>query len=149
VETFGDKMIYEGNVYWAFPPAQRIAALEAPELKALQFSRQKAEYAIEAARRICRGEISKEKLLALGEMEAKRAALIQLRGVGAWTADYVLMKCLRLSGAFPSADIGLHNAIKHQLNLSQKPSPEEIGRLAQGWKNWEAYATFYLWRSLI
>ncbi len=148
VEAFGEKIVYEGNVYWAFPKTERIAALDPDDLKLLQFSRQKAQYAIEIAQQICAGNISKEKLQSIENIEDKRNALIKLRGVGAWTADYVLMKCLRESSAFPIADVGLHNAIKLQLNLPQKPSLNEIQIMAQRWKGWEAYATFYLWRSL-
>ena len=40
---------------------------------------------------------------------------MDIRGIGAWTADYVLMKCLQQPTAFPIADVGLHNALKIQL----------------------------------
>ena len=75
-------------------------------------------------------------------------ALIHMRGVGAWTADYVLMKCLHHRAAFPIADVGLHNALKNQLGLERKPNIMEIKEIATHWEGWQAYATFYLWRSL-
>jgi DNA-3-methyladenine glycosylase II len=78
-----------------------------------------------------------------------REKLLQIRGVGEWTADYVLMKCFRIPSVFPITDVGLHNALKIHLGLSQKPSLPEIKKLAADWNPWEAYATFYLWRSLI
>ena len=55
----------------------------------------------------------------------------------------------RSTNAFPITDVGLHNAIKKQLNLKQKPSLEEIEQWSDNWKGWEAYATFYLWHSLL
>lgn len=69
-------------------------------------------------------------------------------GFGPWTANYVMMRCLRDPSAFPIEDVGLHNALKQQLKLSEKPGLAEIRQLAAAWQGWEAYATFYLWRSL-
>lgn len=68
--------------------------------------------------------------------------------MGKWTADYVAMKCLKKVEAFPIADVGLHNALKFQLGLDKKPSIDDIKEIAVNWRGWEAYATFYLWRSL-
>jgi DNA-3-methyladenine glycosylase II len=59
-----------------------------------------------------------------------------------------MMRCLRDKAAFPLEDVGLHNALKRQLQLEQKPTLAEIRKLALGWTHWEAYATFYLWKSL-
>lgn len=58
------------------------------------------------------------------------------------------MKCLHQSSAFPIADVGLHNALKVPLGLNRKPTIEEIKEVATNWQGWQAYATFYLWRSL-
>ena len=74
--------------------------------------------------------------------------LISIRGVGDWTADYTIMKCFDINDAFPIADVGIHNALKGILGLDKKPTIEEIEKLSVNWSGWEAYATFYLWRSL-
>lgn len=71
-----------------------------------------------------------------------------IRGVGEWTADYVMMKCLHHPTAFPITDVGLHNALKIQLGLKRKPTLEEIKEFAANWEGLQAYAVFYLWRSL-
>ena len=75
-------------------------------------------------------------------------ALIRIRGIGPWTANYVLMRCLQMPMAFPIADVGLHLALKQALGWDRKPTIPEIRELAAGWSGWEAYATFYLWRLL-
>lgn len=74
--------------------------------------------------------------------------LIQIRGIGPWTAHYVLMRCLRFHTAFPIDDVGLQNAIKYVLDRENKPTKDEILQLSSTWTGWEAYATFYLWRFL-
>jgi DNA-3-methyladenine glycosylase II len=148
VETFGTSLDWEGRTYWAFPTPERIAALTTEDLTALQFTGKKAEYLIGVANLMAEGSLTKAGLLAMSDFLAMEKDLLRIRGIGPWTANYVLMRCLRNPAAFPLADVGLHNALKHVLGLEAKPSLEEIRQLAEGWRGWEAYATFYLWRVL-
>lgn len=149
VENFGGKWHYNGSAYHFFPACSQIAALEVNDLRALQFSRSKAEYLINLARCFDDGRISLAQLKSVGDYEAQKAALMKLRGVGEWTADYVLMKCLRVPVAVPLQDAGLRAALRNHLQLDDKPTIEQISKIAAGWGEWAAYATFYLWRSLI
>ena len=149
VETFGEKATRGKRDYWLFPSPETIAALEPEAFMEFQFSRNKAEYLIGVARLLAAGDISPDSLRNGNDPDMTRQTLLQIRGVGNWTADYVLMKCFRIPSAFPIGDVGLHNALKIQLGLSQKPSLAEIEKIAAAWKGWEAYATFYLWRSLV
>ncbi|MGM0803856.1 MAG: DNA-3-methyladenine glycosylase family protein [Bacillota bacterium] len=145
VENFGKKLVLHQNEYWAYPSPEIIANLQVDDLRNLQFTTRKAEYVIGIAKEIVEGRLSKE-ILRSSEDPAKH--LISLRGIGPWTADYVLMKCLLKTDAFPVADVGLQNAVMKQLKWQQKPTIKELKNQAQNWSGWEAYATFYLWRSL-
>ncbi|WKB36101.1 hypothetical protein QS257_02150 [Terrilactibacillus sp. S3-3] len=92
------------------------------------------------------GELSKQYLVSLDRKKALRE-LTNIRGIGDWSANYVMMRCLRDQRAFPIGDIGLQNAIKARLQLQEKPKPDEVKILGSHWSGWEAYATFYLERS--
>lgn len=148
VEQFGECLSFEGKQFWLFPSFEKIAGIDIEDLKRLQFTTRKAEYIICVAKAMLDGEIIKENMLQKLDYQQAKQSLMAIRGVGAWTADYVLMKCLHYTCAFPIADVGLHNALKQQLGLAQKPTIEEINHIAANWEGWEAYATFYLWRSL-
>jgi len=115
----------------------------------LQFTGKKSEYIIELAKKMTAGDLSKKRLLSYDGFESARKELMDLHGVGQWTADYVSLRCLMDPAAFPVADVGLQNAVKQQLGLSAKPTAEDIARYSKGWQNRQAYATFYLWASLI
>jgi len=147
VEQYGESLTFNGKTNWLFPSCERVATLSIDELRELQFTTRKAEYVLDLATAMAKGELSKEVLLQL-DPSVIREKLIAIRGVGAWTADYVRMKCFHDRTAFPVADVGLHLALKEALGLERKPTIEEIEELAINWKGWEAYATFYLWRSL-
>ncbi|MEH7610307.1 DNA-3-methyladenine glycosylase family protein [Gottfriedia acidiceleris] len=148
VEKYGESFRWKDEIFWLFPTPNVISKLEVSDLTSMKFTTRKAEYVIGIAKLMTDGLISKESLNRLESYEKKLNKLLEIRGVGNWTADYVLMKCLQEKSAFPIADVGIHNALKNQLSLEKKPSIEEIKKMAKKWKGWEAYVTFYLWRSL-
>lgn len=147
-EQFGESLLFEGETYWLFPTPKKVASLQVDDLRKLQFTTRKAEYIIDMAKAMTNGALSKELLLQQKSYQDIHKSLMKIRGVGAWTADYTIMKCLHYTNAFPIADVGLHNALKNQLKLDRKPTIEEIEEYAIHWEDWQAYATFYLWRSL-
>jgi DNA-3-methyladenine glycosylase II len=79
--------------------------------------------------------------------EAKEHRM-KIKGVGNWTANYVLMKTFHHPDAFPLEDAGLHNAIKNLKRLQCKPTTQDVLKLFKKYKGWEAYGTLYLWKSL-
>ena len=146
IETYGEKKEIDGRLYHLYPQASQIAKLETGVLRPLQISRQKESYLIGIAKEMAEGKLSKAELKDM-TYEGAKERLIQMKGVGAWTADYVLMRCLRFTEALPAMDAGLLNAIKYWLNMDRKPTKEEVYELFEAWHPWEAYATFYFWGS--
>ena len=149
IESFGRKFNFDKREFYLFPTPQTISRLTVADLRRLQFTGRKSEYIIELARKIGTGTLTKNGLLDDDHFETARKKLVELRGVGKWTAEYVCMRCLNDPTAFPVDDIGLQNAVKQQLGLNEKPTVADMLHYSAGWKNWQAYATFYLWSSLI
>lgn len=147
VQSLGESRQVGDKSYWSFPQASQVAVASVPLLRTLQFTEKKSEYILGIARNIVEGRLSKAALLQKSPEEALRT-LTALRGVGPWTASYVAMRCLGDITAYPVGDVGLQNAIKRQQGLQTKPSLQEMVALGEGWRGWQAYATFYLWRSL-
>ncbi|MDO3409756.1 DNA-3-methyladenine glycosylase [Saccharibacillus sp. CPCC 101409] len=149
VESFGRALVREGETYWLFPTAERVAGLTPEQLTEAGITTvKKCEYLIGTARLIAEGELTKEQLLQAENVKQAEKMLTRVHGIGPWTAHYVLMRCLRLPEAFPIDDVGLHNSIKYVLGLDAKPTRAHILELSAGWSLWESYATFYLWRIL-
>lgn len=148
VEKYGESLENGRSKYWLFPAAETIAGLTIEDLADLKMTIKKCEYLIDTARLIANGKLSKVDLLKEADVKAAEKKLTKIRGIGPWTAHYVLMRCLRFPNAFPIDDVGLHNAIKVITGSERKPAREEILKYSARWENWEAYATFYLWRVL-
>jgi DNA-3-methyladenine glycosylase II len=147
VENFGERLSWNNQDYFLFPTPAQVAMLNDSHLLPLQFSRQKSKYSVNIAEAFASGTISKEKLKGLPLQEAKEI-LMNVKGVGNWTANYALMKTFRYPDAFPLEDAGVHNAIKNLKRMKQKPSLAQVKRIFKNYKGWEAYATLYLWKSL-
>lgn len=146
--AYGGSLEWEGDVYYAFPGPEVFADVQLEELCTLQLTRSKARTVLDVAALIASGGLSREALLALPSPDAAEQRLLQIRGIGPWTSQYVRMRCLDDTTAFPVGDVGLQNAVKFLTGMDRKPTPAELLKLAEPWRGWEAYATFYLWRAL-
>ena len=149
VQSFGERFRIDDRIFYLFPTPEMIAKQTVSRFRQLQFTEKKSEYVIELAKKMKDGTLSKNTLLKKDSFKLVKKELMRLHGVGKWTAEYVCLRCLKDPAAFPVDDVGLQNAIKRQLRLSAKPSVDEIYKFSRRWKNWEAYATFYLWNSLM
>ncbi len=145
--AYGEKRSVAGRELWMFPKPDVLKTTSVESLTALGLSRQKARSLILVAEATASGRLTRERLSRLDVHEAERQ-LTTLPGVGPWTAQYVLMRCLRMPEAYPQSDVGLHNALKRALHQDSKPSLSEVQAFFRELSGFEAYATFYLWHDL-
>jgi AraC family transcriptional regulator of adaptative response / DNA-3-methyladenine glycosylase II len=79
------------------------------------------------------------------EPGADGAALLELPGIGPWTAAYVAMRALRDPDAIPLSDLGLRRALE-RLGVDSRPAA--VAARAEGWRPYRAYAAMHLWTTL-
>ena len=118
--------------------------LDNASLRAAGFSRQKALYCRLAAQSIIEGHLDLDALESLGD-DAARAALVALKGVGPWTAEVYLLRCLLRPDTWPSGDLALQIAAHQVKRLDARPTPVELDALAEPWRPWRAVAARILW----
>ena len=119
-------------------------ALADKELRAIGFSRPKMLYIRNLANAIVMGELDLAALEHLPD-EIVKAELTKLKGIGRWTADVYLLMCLRRTDAFPVGDLGAIMGAQKLKNLTDRPTAEELERMAEAWRPWRAVATRILW----
>ena len=146
-EFYGSKLTYQDSDYFLFPTPEIVANIKVEDLLPLQFSHRKSEYLIEIAKQFVAGNISKA-ILSNQTTEAAIRTLVQIRGIGEWTANYALMKSLKRLECITYGDVGLYNALHNIKGLPKRPNRAELDSFFINFKNWEAYTVFYLWRSL-
>ena len=118
--------------------------LKAEELRNIGFSRQKASYVRGLAENLLAGKTNLEELRFLGDNEV-RARLMQIRGIGKWTADTYLLFSLRRPDVWPSGDLALEKAVSEMRGASAKLNTDEVDRLALAWKPFRAVAARMIW----
>lgn len=148
VEAYGTAITFEDHTYHLFPSPATIAALTVEELKPMQFSQSKAKYLIGIAQAFAENRLNLEMLLALPDFLSKQQALTAHKGIGIWTANYVLMKTLRVPDAIPFGDVGLLKALESHNIIKERKEAEKIERFFKKFRGWETYLVFYFWRSL-
>lgn len=147
VEQYGDHIDCQGQKYYCFPSPEVMERIPAQELAAMQFSRQKSEYLRGLSGLFSSGELSKERLLQSGAAEQLHQ-LMQVKGIGEWTANYVLMKSMKVMHCIPFGDAGLNKALQNLSFCDSKPGKAVVSACFSPFKNWESYLVCYLWRSL-
>jgi DNA-3-methyladenine glycosylase II len=114
-------------------------------LRGLGVTRQKAAYLIHLSSLIIAGELDLKKLSRLSDLNA-RATLMQVKGIGTWSADVYLLMAMRRADVWPAGDLALAVAAKDLFNLEKRPSPEELEQLAEQWRPNRAVAARMLWQ---
>lgn len=148
VESYGTSISYNSRRYYYFPEPEVLAGLQVSDLKELQFSRQKSEYIIGIAKEFADGSLTKSYLANQDSTRQMLTRLKEIRGVGDWTANYVLMKSLCQMNCITYGDTGLQSAVSSLLDLKRKPTRQEIDTVFEPFAGWESYLNIYLWRML-
>lgn len=123
---------------------ESLLALDDDALRAAGFSRQKTEYTRVLARALTDGELELPGLVDLSDDEA-RIRLMQLKGIGRWTADIYLLMALGRPDVWPAGDLALVVAAQRVKGLDARPNPEEFQRLGDAWRPWRSIAARLLW----
>jgi DNA-3-methyladenine glycosylase II len=127
----------------AFPRPQVFAGVDTGLLQALGFSRAKSLAICEIAIAAARGELEYKTLANLDDAAACKR-LVELRGVGRWTAEYVLLRgCGRLN-IFPADDVGARNNLQKWLRRKRPLDYENTKKLLQRWQPYAGLVYLHL-----
>jgi len=139
VQAFGAPLATPfAGVTRLFPDAARIAACAAGDIARLGIVAARARAIVALAAAVREGRLV---LAPNVDVERTIAALQELPGIGAWTAQAIAMRALHWPDAFPAGDIGIAQALRER-------RPAQLARIAEPWRPWRAYAAMHLWSSL-
>ena len=110
-------------------------------------SRPKARYLLSLAEHFTEGTLDQESWHRMDD-DAVIARLVQVKGIGRWTAEMFLIFHLLRPDVLPVADIGIQKAIASHFNGGVRPGPDEMVVIGEPWRPWRSVASWYLWRSL-
>ncbi|HEX3641636.1 MAG TPA: hypothetical protein VHV10_10120, partial [Ktedonobacteraceae bacterium] len=142
-ETYGIKFADDQGVYRAFPGPEQLVNASVESLRALGWSHQKARATLELAFLQVHGQKDFSLLEAMSNEEVCQSVM-PLRGVGRWTAEYILLRGLGRIDMFPGDDVGAQKNLQTLLSLDEKPTYERIKALTAFWYPYAGFVYFHL-----
>jgi DNA-3-methyladenine glycosylase II len=135
----------DGETNYAFPRPEDLLELAPDAIRELGFSGNKTRAFLELAGDIVSGQINFDSLEKM-DNQAVIASLLELRGVGRWTAEYVLLRGLEPLNVFPGDDVGARNRLAKWL---QRKEPLDYDAVARVTRRWEPYAGMVYFHMLL
>jgi DNA-3-methyladenine glycosylase II len=143
IERFGPAVTVAGHMLYGFPTPQSLAEASPQELRDMQFSWRKAEYIINLARLVVTGELRLEEFPRLANDEVIER-ITRLKGLGRWTADWLLARGLGRGDVTAAGDLGVRKAMGKFYFNGQAPSIEEVRMFAARWGAFQNLVVHYL-----
>lgn len=124
-----------------------ILQLSLDELRAIGVSHQKTTYVLDLSEKV------KSEIVDLAQIHRKDdeeviEEMIQVKGIGRWTAQMFLMFSLGRLDVLPVDDLGIKNAVKNEYGLDDLPAGPQLTEIANNWRPYATIACWYLWQSL-
>lgn len=130
------------------PTAQQILDTPFETLRAIGLSNAKTNYVHNVCRFFIEEGLDDKHLYKMSSDEVQQK-LIQIKGVGKWTTEMILMFALQHEDVFPVDDLGIQQAMTKLYKLdtsSKKLLYEQMHKVAEKWRPYRTYACVHLWR---
>ena len=124
---------------------ERFLELGEDYLRGLGVTRQKSHYLLQLSESVVDGRLNFRALSRLSDDQVL-VRLTGIKGIGLWSANIYLLMAMRRADIWPAGDLALAVAVRELKGLSQRPSPQELERLAEQWRPHRAVAARMLWQ---
>ncbi len=133
----------------SYPDAESLLAKEHEVLRGIGLSNNKARYVKNVAEFYLENNMSFDYLQAMSDDEIIEY-LTQIKGVGKWTVQMILMFPMDRPNVFPVDDLGIQNSMKnlYEIDLEKKELKMRMSEIARNWDPYKTLASKYLWKLL-
>jgi DNA-3-methyladenine glycosylase II len=129
------------------PDPKSLLRKRSQTLRKAGLSSAKVEFLRDLARRVADGTLDLARLRDLPD-EDVIAELLEVKGIGRWTGEMFLIFHLARPDVVSTGDLGIRRAVQTAYGMDELPGPQELERIADGWRPHRTLACLYLWRSL-
>ena len=148
VRNYGTAVTDNELTHFAFPRPDVITNIGVEGLQAIKISKNKAKYIVDIAEGIVTGRLDLEKLQKQPDKEIIDF-LTSIRGVGLWTANWLLIRAFGRPDAFPAGDLVLRRTIDDLLEKEISPlTPANALRISKRWSPFRSYVTTYFFAAV-
>ena len=129
------------------PTPDALLATNDEQLRGAGLSRQKIGYLRDLSSKVTTGALPLDQVETMDDDDLIDH-LVQVKGIGRWTAQMFLMFRLGRPDVLPELDLGIQNAIKRAYRKRKRPTPKQVASIGAKWAPHRTVASWYLWRSL-
>ena len=146
VERYGEALELDGVRVWRFPTAERLATADEADIRALQLTTRKSSYIVGLARSLAAGELG-----GLEEDSNERVLrrITAIRGLGRWTADWFLARCLGRPDAIAAGDLGVRKVVSRFVaGVDEVLAEPDVRAATEAWGdggNWAIHLLLERW----
>ncbi len=148
IRCYGSEVELDGVRWWRFPDAEKLAAADPADIRAMQFTTRKSGYIVGVAGAMVAGDLTG---LEEDGNETVIRRLVALRGVGRWTAEWFLARCLARPDVVPAGDLGVRKVVSRYVMGAEKgevlPEPD-VRAAVESWGdggNWAIHLLLERW----
>jgi DNA-3-methyladenine glycosylase II len=129
------------------PSPVQLLAIDPDRLREAGLSRPKVGFLKDLAERVEDGRLDLPRLQHLPDEDVV-AELIEIKGIGRWTAEMFLIFHLGRPDVVSIGDLGIRRAVQRAYGMDELPDPTRMERISEPWRPHRTLACLYLWRSL-
>ena len=143
VKRYGTPETIGGRTVYAFPEPCALAGARIAEFRAMKFSTRKGEYIREVARAVLSGTLALDRF-ADAPNPVVIEAITGIRGLGRWTAEWYLARCLGRGDVCPAGDLGVRRAFERYYTKGRELTEEAVRRRSRAWGEYRNLGIHYL-----
>ena len=147
IEKYGPRLSVDGEIHFAFPRPESIAGACMEELRELKLSRRKAEYLHDLALAELATPGGLDWVRSLSDPDVVEE-VTKLRGVGMWSAQWVLLRGLGRNDAFPVGDLALKRIVSSLYFEGDPLTDSQLAEFSRRWSPYRSLATAYLFAAI-
>ncbi len=132
------------TVYYCYPSPEALAVAPVTLFRECGMTIRKGEYIRGLSGSIVSGDLDLDKFRGYEDTGRIIREMMEIRGVGKWTAELTIIRGIHKLDAFPADDVGLQRILSRFYRNGEKVSSHEARLIAGGWGTWQGLAAFYL-----
>jgi DNA-3-methyladenine glycosylase II len=130
-----------------FPTPREVLKIPVAKMRRAGLSRMKAGFIKDLAKKVLDGTVNLKEIKKWSD-EKVIEHLMEVKGIGRWTAEMFLIFSLQRDDVFSYGDLGLRNAMRAIYKMKKHPTPAQAEKIAAKWTPYRSLASRYLWASL-
>jgi DNA-3-methyladenine glycosylase II len=144
IRAFGNTLTLGSNTFYCYPTPEILSITPDSAFRSCGLTLRKGEYIRGLSQQVVAGSLDLDHFKTYPDTESIISEMVQIRGVGRWTAELTILRGMHRADAFPADDIGVRRFISQFYRNGRKTSSIEARACAERWGIWKGFAAYYL-----